>query len=123
MAYDTLPHFHRRIGFPVTPPTIRIHVPDSMVPHAKNEAKNDRYGKISPPKNFTATPQNIFEIAYDPSDGQVKKVVARDEYDDDHDITCVIIDGSKVITVWLNKKSDTHSTLNTGRYEQPDDYR
>lgn len=122
MAYDNLPHFHRRYGFPVTPPAITVDVPLDMIAHAKHETQNDRYGSIRPPTVFRATPENIFEIAYDPQTKQVKKVAARDSYDDEHDITVVITYDGKIVTVWLNKKTDTHSTLQKSRYEDPTRY-
>ena len=50
---------------------------------------------------------------------RITKVVYRQHYDSKHDL-CLVINFtiSRVITVWLNEKSDHHRTLDRSRYAE-----
>lgn len=47
---------------------------------------------------------------------KIAKLVVRLSYDLNYDITYVLLPGGKVKTVWLNKKTDQHKTLNVNNY-------
>jgi hypothetical protein len=63
----------------------------------------------------------IFEIDVT-ADGDVTKVVARVPYTANYDVSLVIdpTDGT-LITLWANHTTDTHTTLNTEKYDTPAD--
>jgi hypothetical protein len=88
--------------------------------HAMQAAKNDRYGEIDLmkiPRSVKIERGQVIEVETDDLTGQIRKFVVRRPYDEKRDIIIVFLvpDGT-VKTVWFNLKSDTHRTLNRGRY-------
>lgn len=111
--------YHAEIGFPsdIKLPTGVMKLKYSS--HAMQQSKSDRYGVINLPESIDFDKAYIFEIEVD-SSNKVIKAVCRVEYDDDKDLILVIIPDQKMVkTVWFNKKSDAHRTLNASKYAIP----
>lgn len=85
--------------------------------HARQAAKDDRYGDLTPhlPAYVNCDKARLIEVEV--IDGKVVKVVYRQSLNQQKDI-CLAIDPRTwfVKTVWANLKSDTHPTLNPRRY-------
>lgn len=86
--------------------------------HAELAARTDRYGLIEIPEYFDAKHARLIEIEVDPVLGVTKRVF-RQRYNDRFDLVLVILANWKVKTVWLNKRTDVHRTLNAAKYVQP----
>lgn len=88
-------------------------------PHALLAAAEDRYGDLtrylSPYMDFDRA--EIVEVELG-EDGQILKRVARFQVSEDLVLVVVVAANGFVRTVWGNKASDTHSTLNHNRYVQ-----
>jgi hypothetical protein len=114
--------YHREIGFPsdvkIMTQTISLYPSH----HAQEAAKHDRYGVIRIPSSVRVTPENVIEM--DVQDGRPNKYVVRVPYDERHDISIAVNvfgPGHGVVrTVWLNKKTDVHTTLDYSKYDTPD---
>lgn len=94
--------------------------------HAIEQAKSDKYGDCSAglPQLLNFSKVVIFEVE---SENRVlKKIVCRTAYNLDLDLILAIsTEDSRnfvVKTVWLNDKSDTHSTLKADVYNSPESY-
>lgn len=86
--------------------------------HAIRASLSDRYGEIRILKSITADRFDVVEV--ETHNGRTVKYVLRGSYNDEFDIVLVIMPatpGGFVKTVWLNRKSDRHSTLDRSRYE------
>lgn len=86
--------------------------------HAKHASSSDRYGEITIPEFITIKLEDIFEVEV--VGNRVTKFVVRSAYNAKHDICIVIVPTTpvegRVKTVWLNKKSDNHKTLDKNKY-------
>lgn len=61
-------------------------------------------------------PKDIFELAYE--DGVLCKVGFRiDSIDPENDVVYIISCQGNIVTSWLNKKGDTHKTLDEKKYK------
>lgn len=85
--------------------------------HARQAAKSDRYGAIQLDPVFSLKGARIIEFETDDYTGEVIKVLIRRKHDAQNDI-CVAISLTNVEdgiytakTVWLNRTSDNHSTV------------
>lgn len=112
--------YHKDIGFPrgFKGAVGRVHCMPTM--HAMQAAKTDRYGDIKLPNVLNTNNAECIEAHIE--DTEVLKLVYRVAYDDLKDLVLAVIpkNGRFIIkTVWLNLKSDTHKTLNRGRYAVP----
>lgn len=112
--------FHKDIGFPEG---FCAKVGTRMLiytQHAKNAALNDRYGVINLPKYVNTSDAEIIEAEIE---GQlVLKLVYRVSYNKDLDLVLAVIpvdDKFLVKTVWLNRRTDKHKTLNRRVYAIP----
>lgn len=88
--------------------------------HAKQACRNDRYGFIIPPTTVTVTPENLIEVEV--TDGVVAKLLIRQQYDKNADISIAFIPEGQhgfVKTLWLNLNSDKHFTLDKTKYVKP----
>lgn len=56
---------------------------------------------------------NVVEAEY--TRGRLTKVIVRVSYNNKYDMVLAIVQGGYVATVWLNRKTDTHKTLNKSR--------
>lgn len=84
--------------------------------HAKNACKSDRNGMIILPKEISFSGSDIIEIEVE--NKQVVKYVIRLAYSNTCDLILVFLVTGLVKTVWLNCKSDNHSTLDKNKYVQ-----
>lgn len=113
--------FHRSIFWPFTRP---IPLPAKMqlryTQHARDAAASDRYGAFQLPLWLPALDAYPFE--WNETD---MRLTIRLPYDLRHDICLVLSldtrnrggeDTATVVTVWLNRTSDTHTTLDRSRY-------
>jgi hypothetical protein len=86
--------------------------------HAKAECNKDRYAVIPQFKALTLKRFRVIEVGV--AAGKVSKIVFRGRLDETNDIVIVLIPNSDrpwtVKTVWANKTSDKHSTLDKSKY-------
>ena len=84
-------------------------------------AQDDRYGNIlNLPRSLDTSKAQVIEV--ETSGNKTTKVLYRIPYDDLHDFTygCNARKTSSVKTVWLNRNDDLHRTLDTSKYNAPD---
>ena len=115
--------YHKDIGMPELAKQFHGKKFDlSFSHHAKMAAINDRYGVINkPPFSLTVTADNLIELELNSAMRPVKLVVRLD-YDKEFDIVLAIIpdfNRALVKTMWLNRKTDNHFTLNHAAYQKP----
>lgn len=109
--------YHMDIGFP---PGLRLELPEfielTWSKHAIKAAQDDRYAEhgINLFSKLKTAGAKIVEL--ETVKDKVVKIVLRQSYDDNHDICLAIAAGGVVKTVWLNVKSDSHSTLDVTKY-------
>lgn len=84
--------------------------------HAKNAAKSDRYGHFELPECFFARNARLIEAELDTDRNIITKQVWRQQLDSHRDLVLVINRDGFVRTVWINLRSDRHTSLNTARY-------
>ena len=114
-----MPLFHKAIGFPAdfkAPMLVGL----KYGPHALDAAKFDNYGPISSlPKSFLPRIAEIIEIETDLK-GELIKLVGRQVHDAELDLILVISVKDKFVrTVWRNKRTDKHFTLDKSKYNRP----
>ncbi len=113
--------YHKEIGFPESL-ELKYEYTFNLKysTHALEAAKKDRYGEIKLPQGISFPRRNIVEV--ESKDGvKVDKMVVRFPYalNNELDICMVIIpDKSLVKTVWFNKSTDKHPTLDKNKYEK-----
>ena len=108
--------YHTDLGLPKG-----FALPDTRVPlmwteHAKKARTSDRYGVIPMVETLPLASFSVIEVAM--TGKRVEKVVVRGSFTKDLDAVFVLIPGEvwKVKTVWINKKNDTHKTLDRSKY-------
>lgn len=109
--------FHKDIRLPEG-----FRLPNRMVElnysnHALKAATDDRYGDIPLTPVLNLAHCETIEVEVDGR--RVRKVVVRTELDDDNDVVFVLVPGPArwtVKTVWINRKSDLHRTLDRSKY-------
>lgn len=89
--------------------------------HAERARETDRHGIIPKTKTVDLTGTKIIEVETDDSTGKVSKVVFRKNHNRDLDIVyvCIPIPAKNVWfvkTVWFNRATDNHRTLDLSRY-------
>jgi len=88
--------------------------------HARDEAENDRYGRICLPPRIQITHKDVFEVQI--IRHQIHKFLIRVPFDKTRDLIFVLLNRApgKLFckTVWINKRSDTHRTLRRENYVQ-----
>jgi hypothetical protein len=110
--------FHYQVGLPYQP-ALGNYMYLRYSRHACNAAKDDRYGSISLPD--VIVPDKYLLIEMEVRNGQLCKVVLRGTYCARRQLDIVLVINPttcNVITCWLNKSSDAHSTLQRGKYTQ-----
>lgn len=111
--------YHRDIGFPsqvaIPAGTMRV----AYTKHAINAAQNDRYGAAQLPATIHYDVAQVFEVEI--SGNTCTKICVRLPYDDKRDL-CVVLRGNLVVTVWFNRRNDSHKTLDASRYSKPNQY-
>ena len=117
--------YHCLVGFPQT-----VKIPTgnfllSYSEHAKEEAENDRYGRITLPENIVVHFNKVIECGINAS--KVVKMLVRMKFDNRRDI-CIVFEpfnrnvsgGCHVRTVWFCETRDSHRTLDTSKYCIPE---
>lgn len=84
--------------------------------HAIKESHTDRFGSISLPETFSAAKAELIESEVSDDGTRVLKQVWRQPLDNYNDLVLVITMEGRVKTVWVNRKSDKHSTLHRDKY-------
>lgn len=104
-------------NFPTTKLKIDYFSPHSLEEHTKEENK---FGvRFLIPSEVEIASNNIIEVALEGN--EVMKLVIRNTLTDELDLVLVICKdkrkGVVLKTLWLNKKEDTHKTLDKSVYE------
>lgn len=84
--------------------------------HALDASRNDRYGYIDLPNWIDYDKSTVIEV--ETSDDVVIKQVWRTTYDDTRDLILVVTNTGIVKTVWINVRTDKHTTLDVSKYER-----
>ncbi len=105
--------YNAATGFPfqVDLPSI---IPLTITKHAQQAANTDRYGHITIEHYLRTDGSKLVEFETN-GNFHITKIILRKSYDRVHDVVYVIVEGGVLVTCWLNKKSDTHKTLNRSR--------
>jgi hypothetical protein len=86
--------------------------------HALRALTNDRYGFIPKFDHVDLSTKEVIEVGM--TGRRVEKVVIRGDLDSINDLIYVLIpkgmDAWIVKTVWINRKNDSHKTLDRSRY-------
>lgn len=109
--------YHKDIGFPdyIKLPSHTVDLQYSN--HARQAAANDRYGVIKLPYSVNLATAELIEIELE---GKTPvKMLLRTKYSTQYDLCIVLAPGGVVKTVWLNDKTDTHTTLKKHLYCVP----
>jgi hypothetical protein len=101
----TLPRFHNRYNLDYTTHARRAAVNSDQYPPIDLPAAVD-FGKCDP-------------IEVEVIGNRINKIVYRTRYDSDFDLCLVVLMADLLVkTVWLNRRSDKHATLDMSRYAQ-----
>lgn len=85
--------------------------------HARNVTlHNDKMDSIPLPPVFVAENATLIESEVNPTTGKVEKQVWRQPLDEHRDLCFAMIAGGFIKTCWVNDRTDTHSTLQRGKY-------
>jgi hypothetical protein len=110
--------YHKLLGFParVLEPWLNQKLNLSYTQHARQAAKNDRYGEPEDlPETVSILPGQVIELEI--AGGRLQKLVVRIPYDSEVDLCLVLsleTERASVKTLWLNLVTDNHSTLRRG---------
>lgn len=74
------------------------------------------YDQIPLPPVFVAKNATLVEVEINPVTGEVEKQVWRQPLNDEFDLCFPMLPDGFIKTVWLNHKTDTHKTLNKGKF-------
>ena len=108
--------YHKDIGLPIAASKFRIgNIPLVYSLHAMFEAKKDRYDVINLPKMLDTNSATVIELEI--KNKRINKIVFRVNYSAVFDLVVVLSSSMYVKTVWLNKKTDQHKTLNKTLYK------
>ena len=112
--------YHFKLGFPkgFNPKVGTKYL--NYTHHALGASRSDRYGAIELPKTINTSEAVCIEA--DICGAVVDKLVYRLSYNSTLDLCIVVVPNCtafKVLTVWLNLKTDHHRTLNASRYVNP----
>lgn len=112
-----MPLYHKKFGFPEF--EVNFHGDLIYGEHARLRCINK---KIDIFDDIYFNENDIIEVEYT---NKLEKLVVRVEYSSRKDIIFVLIPRNNVFfvkTVWLNNKSDNHTTLNSAIYEKGNCY-
>jgi hypothetical protein len=89
--------------------------------HAFDESRNDRYGQIALPAEFSSSNAQLIEaeVLLEHDQARVVKQLWRQPLDAKRDLVMAILEGGMVKTVWVNLKTDKHRSLDKSRYMRP----
>ena len=106
--------YHVELGFPSDVVLMSGIIYLTYSKHAIRASYDDRYGMMNLPSLLDIKFAKIIEIEVE--NGRVVKSVYRSKYDKVLDIIIVVNYDGFVRTVWFNKVSDRHQTLDVGKY-------
>lgn len=106
--------YHKDVFLPEVAKRLSFAVLLRYGPHAKQAAKNDRYGQIDLPVSLDTRKGELIEVEV--QGNRVTKTVYRLPYDNRRDLCIVLSLDGFVRTVWSNLKNDSHKTLDTSKY-------
>ena len=109
--------YHCELGFPKGLKHKFGIIPVTYTQHAQKAAEDDRYGKMVLPSTINTTTARCIEAEV--KDSVVTKLVYRLKYNHELDMIVVLSRDCSVRTVWFNKRSDRHSTLDASKYTIP----
>jgi hypothetical protein len=81
--------------------------------HARSEAAKEKYGNLVLPATLNPAKGELIEAEI--TARRVTKMVLRYAYSPTLDI-CFVLRNETCVTVWANRTTDKHSTLNLGKY-------
>ncbi len=112
--------YHADLGIPQNAQTQHGQVLLNYSQHALDAALDDRYGNIvNLPKSLDTSKAQVIEVEMQGS--KTTKVVYRIPYNEEYDLVMVLVPDRRFVkTVWLNKNSDLHNTLDTSKYDIPE---
>lgn len=112
--------YHKNIGFPKSLNLLDLYNLNVQYSnHAKTASNDDRYGAIEVKKSVSFSKQEIVEVETH-DNKRASKIVVRIPYSSECDLVMAIqMDDTLVKTVWLNKKTDAHRTLDRTKYDNP----
>ncbi len=85
--------------------------------HASHVSTNGGdYADIELPRQFSAEDAILIEAELDAKTGQVIKQVWRQRMNEEWDLCFPMLAGGFVKTVWLNRRTDTHKTLDKKKF-------
>jgi len=118
--------YHRDLGFPITFKYPSTKVELSWSKHAHRQAEVDRYGYISKMETLHTDDYEPIEIEYDIDKSKPVKMLLRSKFEvNDCNVVIAVMPSTKgatkafVKTVWYNRVSDTHKTLDSSKYDIP----
>lgn len=113
--------YHADLGIPQNAQTQHGQMLLDYSPHALSAALDDRYGNIvNLPKSIDTSKAQVIEVEMNGS--KTTKVVYRIPYNEEYDLVMVLLPDRRFVkTVWLNKNTDLHNTLDTSKYDTPND--
>lgn len=118
--------YHRDLGFPITFKYPSTKVELSWSKHAHRQAEVDRYGYISKMETLHTDDYEPIEIEYDIDKSKPVKMLLRSKFEvNDCNVVIAVMPSTRgatkafVKTVWYNRVSDTHKTLDTSKYDIP----
>ncbi len=106
--------YHFEIGFPRGFKAPQNTMKPKYGNHARWEAQCDRYGHIELPETLDLSKMKVIEIGVE--HGRVAKILFRGSLDATRDLCIVVQSNGIVRTVWVNLKTDKHSTLDRTKY-------
>lgn len=126
--------YHAAIGFPEDPRLMVGRFDVRPTDHARERAREHRYGPFDLPEAVAVTEEmyrrdpydavrrdgtapHVFEITVER--GRVEKAAVRYHYNDTFDQTVVVTRDGTLVTAWLNRRNDDHSTLDESAYASP----
>ncbi len=107
--------FHREVYLPpevLNMAAVTVHLKPTR--HAIEAARSDRYGSINMPSAITFCGKDVIEI--ETEDNKVNKLVVRLSYDATRDVVYVFLTDGTLKTLWVNLKTDKHSSLKRHLY-------
>ena len=113
--------YHKDVGFPSDarlPKNFTGVVRLNYGSHAREEAMADKYGNLKLPAILDIRKCEIIEIGVVGT--MITKMVVRTAYSRELDLVIVFIPQTGFVkTVWANKTTDKHTSLNKSRYAVP----
>lgn len=113
--------FHRQIGFPdeIDLPNGRIEINPSD--HSRNRSENHKHGEFDIPDEVYVHKDDIVELKT--KNRTLWRYLIRISYNTEYDICIVLqVTTGEVVTAWRNKVTDTHESLDTSKYDHPNDF-